>query len=158
EETVVLHGSTDRGELDATVVERAELHPGWKGGTGGDLALLVLAAPLGGATPAPLAPRPPASGSSAWLAGWGATATSGTGHAATLVEGVATVRDEADYPVAADLSTVLWVGGLEGEADTCPGDSGGPLLGGTGALVGVVSRAVPWASTPCGEGGLYTDL
>lgn len=52
-----------------------------------------------------------------------------------------------------------FIAGRSGTPDTCPGDSGGPVYlerGDSVALVGITSRALRDASTPCGEGGIYT--
>lgn len=52
-----------------------------------------------------------------------------------------------------------FIAGEEGEADTCPGDSGGPVYyeGDDGIFsIGIVSRGVATSYTMCGEGGIYT--
>lgn len=46
-------------------------------------------------------------------------------------------------------------------ADSCFGDSGGPVLvdvAGSPALVGIVSRGMSLAPTPCGGGGIYVRI
>jgi len=51
--------------------------------------------------------------------------------------------------------------GGQGAADTCDGDSGGPVFEATDTgwrLVGVVSRPVRNASSRCGAGGVYTRM
>lgn len=46
--------------------------------------------------------------------------------------------------------------------DTCPGDSGGPLLAwradGTGVIVGITLGGLNGSHRACGEGGIYLDL
>ena len=47
------------------------------------------------------------------------------------------------------------------QADTCNGDSGGPVLelvNGEWLLAAITSRALPGSGTACGGGGIYTDV
>lgn len=47
------------------------------------------------------------------------------------------------------------------DADTCSGDSGGPVLaraGDTWRLIAVTSRTIPTARSQCGGGGIYTHV
>lgn len=51
--------------------------------------------------------------------------------------------------------------GKRGFADTCSGDSGGPMFeraSGKLRLLAITSRRVPRGSSPCGDGGIYTRV
>lgn len=108
-----------------------------------DAALLRLAHPLAGSTPAPIARQPFASGP-AVTSGWGNHPSDGTGklRAETVpVVETATCRKEVGPDVAdwLDGSTICT---LDRAADSCGRDSGGPLVIGTRAqpqTIGIVS-------------------
>src|SRR5207253_5511293 len=65
--------------------------------------------------------------------------------------------DETRYGFESDLELVA---GGEGH-DSCNGDSGGPAyikVGNANAVAGLTSRAPDTATSPCGDGGIYTRV
>lgn len=65
--------------------------------------------------------------------------------------------DETRYDYESDLEFVAGGRGY----DSCNGDSGGPAYinaGGVRKVAGLTSRATNGATTPCGEGGIYTRI
>ena len=62
-------------------------------------------------------------------------------------------------PIASNQVTVEFVAASKSEkADTCKGDSGGPVYcvdNGAFKLVGITSRATPKSNAVCGDGGIY---
>ena len=75
------------------------------------------------------------------LAGFGVTREDDARSAGTLRRGVATLRDPAS-------TLLLW---LAGETGACTGDSGGPVLGDDGALVGLIAFAEGSGAQRCGR-------
>ena len=96
------------------------------------------------------------------LVGFGATDMQGTAANSRLREAMAGVTDPTCMGGNGCNSKVApggeFVAGGTGNADSCFGDSGGPVYLDTErgtVLVGAVSRGVDNSSTPCGGGGIY---
>jgi hypothetical protein len=118
-------------------VTRVEINPDYVFAQGGDLALVTLSEPVTGIAPSPINTlRRPDAGTSGTVVGFGSTAG---GRHGTNDGGI-----KREGPMATDLCT----GGLPNEtnicwrylgtgANTCEGDSGGPLFidFGTGAVL-----------------------
>ena len=101
-----------------------------------DLAVLKLGAPIGGIAPVALATAPPPDGTAGTVVGFGRTGA-GSDYGLKRVGSVVT---SACPSVSLDLP-VCWAFDGNG-ANTCNGDSGGPLLIGSGAdatIAGVTS-------------------
>jgi hypothetical protein len=117
-------------------VTRVEIDPDYVFAQGGDLALVTLSEPVTGIAPSPINTlRRPDAGTAATVVGFGSTVG---GHSATNDGGIK--REGA-------MATALCTGGLPNEtnicwnflgagADTCEGDSGGPLFIDVGSAVG----------------------
>ena len=114
-----------------------------------DVALLALESPVTDVTPLPLIAKPPHTGAKGTIVGYGLD-----GADAAEIKRMGTVKvrhcPRAIHRVgiiAGQLSTsVCWKPKRRGN-DTCPGDSGGPLLVG-GAVAGVTSGGYGVASCP----------
>lgn len=140
--------------------------------TGVDVAVLRINGKILSAKPFPIAQSPPASSTIFLVAGYGATDRSGTT--------IDYKKREAPVPMTSascsGSSEATTYGCQPGEeivagrintADTCKGDSGGPLLvsaPGTGAgseanliIAGVTSRGVK-STSKCGAGGIYEAM
>lgn len=105
-----------------------------------DIGILLVSAPYDGPTP-PLSTRLPMAGQLSIIAGYGLTATDGTPDG-TLRAGLVPIE-----LVSATDGSIYWFIG-EGEANTCFGDSGGPMLlqfaeNEPLVLVGVTSSGAP---------------
>ena len=119
-----------------------------------DIAILVLAKDVSGLESALIPSVDQAlaaldTASTVTISGYGATS------AETDETGVLYIA-EISFALRADAEIVL---GGPNQADTCPGDSGGPaylLDGGKALLVGTTSRASENAVANCGDGGVYT--
>jgi trypsin len=146
------------------VVRDVVVHPGYPGplstdpallGDDRDIAVLVLAGIAGETTPVAVLPaeRVPidlAAGEPLTLAGYGATRTDGMPPYGVLHVGETVVSRRNDTELLA---------GEGATADTCYVDSGGPAftdLDGTRHLAAITSRASGLATTPCGDGTLFT--
>jgi endonuclease G len=148
-------------------------HPKYHKGQRNDLMLLILAEPVKGVKPRPLASSAAIDAAiDGRVVGFGAMEASGT-------FGYGTKR-QTDVPIA----SIACSGKVNGEADaqvygcdrglefvagkpvlgqdTCSGDSGGPfyIAGPKGAwqLAGATSRATDLAGNPCGDGGVYVRV
>jgi len=145
-------------------VARTVAYPDWENSY--DVSVIVLGTPINAVTPRRIgtacsfdafAPSTPVR-----LVGFGATDMQGATTNTHLKEAMTAVVD----PTCADghgcnpsvAPGGEFVAGGTGNADSCFGDSGGPVYLDTprGAiLVGAVSRGVSGAATPCGGGGIY---
>ncbi|MET8699606.1 serine protease [Kitasatospora sp. NPDC004723] len=138
------------------------LHPSYDPATlDYDLALVRLAAPLGGsgvaAVPLPARDSDPAAGG-AQVSGWGATAQDGPLSASARIAAVPLItRDKCrtEYGPANVTDRMICAGEDAGGKDACQGDSGGPLVAG-GVLVGVVSWGLGCGRP--GYAGVYTRI
>ncbi len=144
-------------------VAQIVVHPGYPGegdsthptgaGREDDIALLVLEAEV---TELPWVEIPDAAmaldaleaGTTLTLSGYGATGPD---------QDDSGVLHIGEAPFEALVDAEIIVGG-PGEADTCPGDSGGPVYlldDGEPWLLGVTSRGVDTSDATCGDGGIY---
>lgn len=145
-------------------VARTEAYPSWQ--TSYDVAVLVLASPV-----AKVEPRKVGTActfdaftrdTKVRLVGFGATNTAGTQRTTHLKQAMTAVTDPECSGGAGCKPQIApggeFVAGGTGTADSCFGDSGGPVYFDTPSgvvLVGAVSRGVDGAATPCGGGGIY---
>ena len=150
-------------------VSRIVVHPHYNPRSGvNDLALLMLSAPLEGATMPVYANNPPP-GTAATVVGWGARQANGkdgipANYPRTLQQVSIPIVDNAvcNRPNAYGgkiQSNMLCAGLPEGGKDACVGDSGGPLmvrLNGVYRQVGIVSQGDGCARP--GKYGIYTRV
>ncbi|MER7466819.1 trypsin-like serine protease [Streptomyces sp. NPDC097981] len=120
---------------DGKTVEITEVSPR----TDRDAALVRLATPVTGITPAPLAGAAPATGAELRAAGFGRTKS----------EWVPDKLHTGTFTLDSATSTTLAVTG-KGTDAICKGDTGGPLLNASGQIVAVNSRS--W------QGGCFGTL
>jgi secreted trypsin-like serine protease len=166
-------GRDVKGAGQIVAVRKAIQHPDFRKVENGvlhqnDLMILMLAEPVTGAEPVPLAPIGTVDG----LVG-GGIETVGFGidptDPATIRRSVAVpvtsvCTDQADQPATGCEVGREFVAGSAGLGkDSCPGDSGGgnfAMVGGQLVLVGVTSRASSIGAPICGDGGVYvrTDV
>ncbi len=145
-------------------VARTEAFPDWQRSY--DLAVLVLASPVTEVAPRRIATactyRDVARETPVRLVGFGATDVLGQMSNTHLREAMTAVTDP-DCTGGNGCKGELapggeFVAGGTGTADSCFGDSGGPVLldsAGGAVVIGAVSRGVANADTPCGGGGIY---
>jgi secreted trypsin-like serine protease len=147
--------------------------------TGVDIAVLKLSAPVAGVSPVPLAADAVVDGATTYrIVGFGATNQAGTISDHKKLEAmVRAISNSCNGHAGGSADAQAYgcqpgqeiVAGAPDSADTCFGDSGGPLLvtrngdagppSSNGAmLAGVTSRSVISASRPCGSGGVYERL
>ncbi|MEB4589945.1 serine protease [Candidatus Thiothrix sp. Deng01] len=150
-------------------VQRIIVHPNYNMATGAnDLALLMLDAPLEGATMPVYADNPPP-GTSATVVGWGArTAKAPNGYPGNYPRQLQQVtipivpNEACNTPSSYNgriQSTMLCAGFPQGGKDACVGDSGGPLMvqqNGVYRQVGIVSQGEGCAMP--GKYGIYTRV
>lgn len=166
EPTQVIANTTDYARAGGVRVnvEKTVAYPDWQ--TTYDVSVIVLASPITNVTPRNVATSCTFSAFkkdvAVHLVGFGATDMQGTAANSRLKEAMAAVTDPSCMGGNGCNSRVApggeFVAGGTGNADSCFGDSGGPVYMDTDAgpvLVGAVSRGVDNSSTPCGGGGIY---
>jgi uncharacterized protein (TIGR03382 family) len=145
-------------------VVKTEAYPNWQ--TEYDVAVLVLASPIQGVTPRKVGTSCTfhnfARDTSVRLVGFGATDMMGQTANTQLRQAMTAVTDPDCTGGNGCKEQIApggeFVAGGTGSADSCFGDSGGPVYLDTpvgAVVVGAVSRGVDGADTPCGGGGIY---
>jgi secreted trypsin-like serine protease len=150
-------------------IQRIVVHPGYNMSNGvNDLALLMLEAPLEGATMPVYADNPPP-GTLATVVGWGArTAKANNGYPGNYP----TQMQQVALPIVPNevcnapesyggriQASMLCAGYPQGGRDACVGDSGGPLMvqqNGVYRQIGIVSQGEGCAMP--GKYGIYTRV
>jgi secreted trypsin-like serine protease len=145
-------------------VARTIAHPDWENTY--DVSVVILASPITSVIPrnvgASCTFNALHKNSNVHLVGFGVTNMQGTAANSHLKEALAAVTD----PVCSGGNGCNpgvapggeFVAGGTGTADSCFGDSGGPVYLDTPTgpvLIGAVSRGVNNSATPCGGGGIY---
>ena len=166
--TRVVANTTDYAQSQGIKVNvtRTTAYPNWQ--TMYDVAVIELASPISGIEPRKLATSCTFKASvksnvSVHLVGFGATNTEGTQANTQLREAMTAVIDPTCAASGMGCKPNVapggeFIAGGGGTADSCFGDSGGPVYLDTpngAVLIGAVSRGVDGASTPCGGGGIY---
>jgi uncharacterized protein (TIGR03382 family) len=164
--TQVIANTVDYSHSDGVRVQVANTHayPNWQSEY--DIAVLVLASPIEGVAPRKVGTGCTFRGFSrdtpVRLVGFGATDEMGQTANTQLRQAMTAVTDP-DCSAGKGCKQIIapggeFVAGGTGSADSCFGDSGGPVYldtpNGT-VVVGAVSRGVDGAATPCGGGGIY---
>lgn len=145
-------------------VTKTTAYPNWQAMY--DVAVLELAAPIEGIEPRKMGTSHTyaafGEATAIHLVGFGATSVDGTATTSHLKEAMTEVTD-ALCMGGRGCKKILapggeFVAGGSGTADSCFGDSGGPVYldtpDGT-VVIASVSRGVDGANTPCGGGGIY---
>jgi uncharacterized protein (TIGR03382 family) len=145
-------------------VTKTSAYPNWQAMY--DVAVLELAAPITGIEPRKMGTSHTyasfGEATAIHLVGFGATSVDGTATTSKLKEAMTEVTD-ALCMGGRGCKKILapggeFVAGGTGTADSCFGDSGGPVYldtpNGT-VVIASVSRGVDGANTPCGGGGIY---
>lgn len=147
-----------------SVVARTVAYPNWENTY--DVAVIVLQAPITAVVPRRMGTSCTFSGfassTSVRLVGFGATDMEGATSNTVLKEAMTAVTDPLCNS-GNGCNTIVapggeFIAGGGGTADSCFGDSGGPVYLDTGrgpVVIGAVSRGVNNAATPCGGGGIY---
>ena len=154
--------STDAGVR--VHVAHTHVYPSWQ--TTYDVAVLVLIEPIAGVAPRKIGTSCTFDGFESnlpvRLVGFGAIDTMGRAGNTRLREAVTAVLDPDCTGGNGCKDQVApggeFVAGGTGDADSCFGDSGGPVLldtAGGPVVIGAVSRGIANAATPCGAGGIY---
>lgn len=150
-------------------VQRIVVHPQYNPSNGAnDVALLMLAAPLEGAT-MPIYANDPPTGTAATVVGWGARTASAPGatpgnypnqlQQVTIPIVPNQVCNQPSSYGGKILPNMMCAGLPQGGRDACVGDSGGPLmvrLNGVYRQVGIVSQGDGCAMP--GKYGIYTRV
>ncbi|KAM0337993.1 hypothetical protein ACHAPU_011470 [Fusarium lateritium] len=130
-----------------STLSSVKVHPSYSGNNN-DVAILKLTTsiPSGGAIGyATLAASgsDPAAGSTATVAGWGATSEGGTSSPVNLLKVSVPVVSRAtcrqQYGTSAITEQMFCAGVASGGKDSCQGDSGGPVVDSSNAVIGAVS-------------------
>jgi secreted trypsin-like serine protease len=166
EPITVVANTTDYSDGGGTrvAVERTVAYPDW--GTTYDVSVIILKHPITSVTPRRLGTSCTFSqftpNTSVRLVGFGATSTDGKAINTHLKEAMTLVIDPTCAAGRGCNSIVApggeFVAGGTGTADSCFGDSGGPVYLDTERgpmVIGAVSRGVDDAATACGGGGIY---
>jgi uncharacterized protein (TIGR03382 family) len=164
--TQVIANTIDYSASDGVRVQvaKTEAYPNWQAEY--DVAVLVLASPIEGVTPRKVGTGCTFQGvvrnTSVRLVGFGATDDLGQTANTQLRQAMTAVTDPECTGGQGCKKEIApggeFVAGGSGTADSCFGDSGGPvyLETPTGTVViGAVSRGVDGSDTPCGGGGIY---
>jgi secreted trypsin-like serine protease len=145
-------------------VTKTTAYPNWQAMY--DVAVIELASPIQGIEPRKMGTAHSFANfteeTAIHLVGFGATSMDGTASNSALKEAMTAVTD-ARCMSGQGCKKILapggeFIAGGTGTADSCFGDSGGPVYLDTpnGAVViASVSRGVDGADTPCGGGGIY---
>ena len=145
-------------------VTKTTAYPNWQAMY--DVAVIELASPITGIEPRKMGTAHSFANfteeTAVHLVGFGATSMDGTAPNSNLKEAMTAVTD-ARCMSGQGCKKILapggeFIAGGSGTADSCFGDSGGPVYLDTpnGAVViASVSRGVDGANTPCGGGGIY---
>lgn len=172
EPTTVVANTTDYSGSGGTRVGvvRTEAYPDWE--TTLDVAVVVLGQPITNVTPRRVGTsctfQEFRSSTMVRIVGFGSTSMDGKAANSVLKEAMTQVTDPmcASSGVGCNMTVSPggeFVAGGTGTADSCFGDSGGPVYLDTergSVVVGAVSRGVNNSATPCGGGGIYvrTDV
>ncbi len=162
----VIADSVDYAHDDSVRVDVANTvaYPSWQ--TSYDLAVLVLASSIDHVEPRRVGTACTFDGFEAStavrLVGFGATDAQGRAGNTRLKQAMTMVTDPDCTEESGCKPAIApggeFVAGGTGEADSCFGDSGGPVYldtPGGPVVIGAVSRGVAGARTPCGAGGIY---
>jgi secreted trypsin-like serine protease len=164
--TTVVANTTDYAQPGGVRVGVATTiaHPKWESTY--DVALVALVEPITAVAPRALGTSctfgDVAADTMVSIVGFGVTTLDGTGRNTQLKEALTAVVDPmcaaGDGCNTAVAPGGEFVAGGTGTADSCFGDSGGPVYLDTTRgtmLIGSVSRGVYGSATPCGGGGIY---
>jgi endonuclease G len=162
----VIANTTDYSQDGGVRVQVAKTvaYPNWQ--TEYDVAVLVLASRIEGVAPRKVGTSCTfeefSRSTAVRLVGFGATDTSGQVANTQLMQAMTEVVDPECTGGQGCKQAVApggeFVAGGSSGADSCFGDSGGPVYLDTSrgaVVVGAVSRGVDGADTPCGGGGIY---
>lgn len=169
---IFVGNDTEKKGREFRVASRVR-HPKWDEDLNNDVMLLILAKPVTGVTPRPLAAAAVINAATdARVVGYGTTNLAGTtGYG---------IKQQTDVPIVSPACTGKVKGKTDSTVygchagkeliagkpallhDTCRGDSGGPLYvvdkKGKWVLAGVTSRGTDLGKTMCGDGGTYTRV
>ena len=164
--TQVIANTVDYSQSAGVRVQVAKTvaYPNWQ--VEYDVAVLVLASPIEGVTPRKIGTSCTfqnfSRSTAVRLVGFGATDAMGQTANTQLKQAMTAVTDPECTGGQGCKQEIApggeFVAGGTGTADSCFGDSGGPVYLDTpiGAVViGAVSRGVDGSDTPCGGGGIY---